>query len=50
MKDDLLCLITLDNSAGRCKGAARITVDGQIIDGNILPVFNDGTHKVEVKI
>jgi len=31
------------------KGVAKITVDGNEISGNILPVFNDGkTHKVEV--
>lgn len=42
--------ITLDNSAGRCKGATEITVDGKKIDGNILPVFKDGIHKVEVII
>jgi cellobiose phosphorylase len=42
--------ITLDNSARRCKGASTIAVDGQKISGNILPVFKDGVHKVEVVI
>ena len=42
--------IDLDNTAGRCKGATRITVDGETIDGNVLPTFDGGTHKVEVVI
>ncbi|MBI5722838.1 MAG: hypothetical protein HZA50_02685 [Planctomycetes bacterium] len=42
--------ISLDNSAGRCKGASSITVDGKKIQGNMLPVFQDGVHKVEVVI
>jgi cellobiose phosphorylase len=42
--------ISLDNSAGRCRGAERISVDGQSINGNILPVFKDGVHKVNVVI
>ncbi|MBD3243724.1 MAG: hypothetical protein GF331_24245 [Chitinivibrionales bacterium] len=42
--------IRLDNSAGRCKGATEITLDGQKIDGNILPVLKDGVHTVEVVI
>ena len=31
-----------------CKGIKSITVDGKAIDGNVLPVFADGTHTVEV--
>jgi cellobiose phosphorylase len=42
--------IRLDNKAGRCKGAKRITVDGQKVSGNVLPVFKDGVHKVRVVI
>ncbi len=42
--------IDLDNSAGRCKGATSISVDGQRIEGNVLPAFSEGTHKVEVII
>ncbi len=42
--------IDLDNSAGRCKGATSISVDGQKIEGNVLPAFSEGTHKVEVII
>jgi len=42
--------ITLDNTAGRCRGAQRITVDGQLLTGNVLPVFTEGIHRVEVII
>lgn len=42
--------VSLDNSAGRCKGATRITCDGQTIDGNVLPDFREGEHTVEVVI
>ncbi len=42
--------ITLDNTAGRCKGATSITVDGEKIEGNIIPPFADGDHKVNVVI
>jgi cellobiose phosphorylase len=42
--------IELDNSAGRCKGAASISVDGKGIEGNVLPVLGEGTHRVEVII
>jgi len=41
--------ITVKNPNHVSKGVAKITVDGNEINGNILPVFNDGkTHKVEV--
>ncbi len=42
--------IRLDNSAGRCKGATEITLDGQKVDGNLLPVLDGGVHTVEVVI
>lgn len=42
--------IALDNRAGRCRGAVSITVDGQAITGNILPLFKDGRHQVSVII
>lgn len=42
--------IELDNSAGRCRGAQSITVDGKKITGNVLPLFKDGTHTVLVVI
>jgi cellobiose phosphorylase len=30
------------------KGVKSVTVDGKAVDGNILPVFADGTHEVAV--
>ncbi len=42
--------ISLDNSAGRCIGASSIICDGQKIDGNVLPIFPDGEHNVQVII
>jgi cellobiose phosphorylase len=43
--------IHLDNTAGRCKGAQSITVDGLPIQGNVLPLFQPGTeHQVQVVI
>ncbi|VGO15070.1 Cellobiose phosphorylase [Pontiella desulfatans] len=41
--------ITLDNSAGRCKGATEITVDGKQTDGNVLTA-DGGSHQVNVII
>jgi len=43
-------VIELDNTAGRCKGATSVTVDGERIDGNVLPLFTEGEHSVEVVI
>lgn len=41
--------ITISNPNHVCKGVKSVTVDGNAIDGNVLPVFGDGkTHKVEV--
>ncbi len=42
--------IRLDNSAGKCRGAREVTVDGQKVDGNVLPLFTEGEHRVTVKI
>jgi cellobiose phosphorylase len=42
--------IELDNAAGRCTGASAITVDGEEIEGNVLPVFENGEHSVHVVI
>ncbi len=42
--------ISLDNTAGRCKGATSVTVDGEALDGNIIPPFADGDHQVNVVI
>nr|BAA25846.1 cellobiose phosphorylase [Acetivibrio thermocellus] len=40
--------ITVKNPNHVSKGVAKITVDGNEISGNILPVFNDGkTHKLK---
>jgi cellobiose phosphorylase len=40
--------ITVSNPDHVCKGIKSVTVDGKAIDGNVLPTFADGTHKVEV--
>ena len=40
--------ITVSNPNHVCKGVKSVTVDGNAIDGNVLPTFTDGTHKVEV--
>ena len=42
--------IDIDNSAGRGKGVTDVSVDGQKIDGNVLPVFEGGTHEVKVVV
>ena len=42
--------IELDNTAGRCTGTRSITVDGKPVSGNILPLFKDGVHQVQVVI
>jgi len=43
--------IRIDNSAGRNRGATRITVDGKKLTGRHLPVFGDGrVHKVRVTV
>ena len=42
--------IHLDNTAGRCKGATSVKVDGVEVEGTVLPVFQDGRHTVEVVI
>ncbi|MBR6761254.1 MAG: glycosyl transferase [Oscillospiraceae bacterium] len=41
--------ITVKNPDHVCKGVKAVTVDGNAIEGNVLPVFADGkTHTVEV--
>lgn len=42
--------IILNNTEGRCVGARQIIVDGQRITGNLLPLFKEGRHMVQVKI
>jgi cellobiose phosphorylase len=46
---DAVYHITVQNPGHVCKGISEITVDGKTIDGNVLPLFNDGkTHEVIV--
>lgn len=41
--------IKVTNPDHVCKGIKSVTVDGNAIEGNVLPVFEDGnTHSVEV--
>ena len=40
--------ITVKNPNHISKGIKAVTVDGKAIEGNILPVFENGTHTVEV--
>jgi cellobiose phosphorylase len=40
--------ISVKNPDNVCRGVSSITVDGKMIDGNILPVFGSGEHIVEV--
>ena len=41
--------ITIKNPSHVCKGVKSVTVDGNAIEGNVLPVFDKGTtHEVEV--
>ena len=40
--------ITVKNPNHVCKGVKSMTVDGKAVDINVIPVFENGTHKVEV--
>ncbi|HAT10233.1 MAG TPA: hypothetical protein DCS97_06510 [Planctomycetes bacterium] len=42
--------ITIDNSAGRCRGVRSIEVDGKPISGQVIPPFAGGQHQVRVVI
>ncbi len=42
--------IDLDNTARRCKGATAVSCDGSPVEGNVLPLFDGGTHEVKVVI
>lgn len=42
--------VTIDNRAGRCTGVRSITVDGEKIEGTVLPLFDGGEHTVDVTI
>jgi cellobiose phosphorylase len=42
-------IITVNNPNHVCKGVASMTVDGDLVEGNLVPTFNDGKeHIVEV--
>ncbi|MEM2941583.1 MAG: glycosyl transferase [Thermoproteota archaeon] len=42
-------VIDVKNEEHVCRGVKQVTVDGKPIEGNVLPVFNDGaTHHVTV--
>ena len=40
--------ITIKNPDHVCKGVKSVTVDGNAVEGNTLPVFDGGVHSVEV--
>ncbi len=40
--------IQVSNPDGVSKGVKRVSVDGKIVEGNLIPVFEGGVHKVEV--
>jgi len=40
--------IEVKNPSKVCKGVKSMTVDGKNAEGNIVPLFKEGTHKVEV--
>ncbi len=42
--------IRLDNTAGRCNGVTSMTIDGEAVDGNVLPDLGEGLYIVEVTI
>jgi cellobiose phosphorylase len=43
--------VVVKNPTGLCKGVHRMTVDGKIVEGNLVPVFGDGEkHDVEVTL
>jgi cellobiose phosphorylase len=44
-------LIKVENPNGVCKGVKKVTVDGNVIEGNILPILEAGTtHLVTVEL
>jgi cellobiose phosphorylase len=42
--------IELDNSAGRCSGVSSIELDGEKLEGSVLPLLTEGVHQVKVVI
>jgi len=46
-----VCRIEVKNPRYVSKGVRSVKVDGQAIEGNVIPVFGDGgTHRVEVSM
>ncbi|AGX87833.1 cellobiose phosphorylase [Candidatus Symbiobacter mobilis CR] len=44
-------VVTVHNPKGVCKGVRTVVVDGAALEGNVVPVFQDGaTHTVEVTL
>ena len=43
-------LIEIKNPQGVNKGVARMTVNGKTLEGNIVPIFENGTHEVVVTL
>lgn len=42
--------VELDNTAGRCRGAQSIELNGETLNGNVLPDLRSGEHTVKVQI
>jgi cellobiose phosphorylase len=40
--------IEVENPEHVCKGVALVVVDGERIEGHVVPVFGGGDHSVEV--
>jgi cellobiose phosphorylase len=42
--------VLVDNSAGTGRGVRSIELDGQTVPNHIVPLSDDGTHKVRVQL
>ena len=40
--------IHVQNPNGSCRGIAQVLLDGQPLEGNVIPLASEGTHQVEV--
>ena len=40
--------ILIDNTLGVQKGVKSVSIDGEIIDGNIINIFDEKTHNIVV--
>jgi cellobiose phosphorylase len=40
--------ISVSNPDGVCRGVKSCALDGEAIEGNVLPVCTEGTHDVQV--